>query len=150
MPNRHHHTRSPAAYAGRQTVYAGVTMRSRTEAGFAAYLDAQDLPWQYEPRAFACASGQYLPDFLVDLGRRRLYVEVKASSWRQCPGEMADRMAIVWASEPAASLLLAVHGAAPHLARRSGHLHPATGLPGSDWVPLGLPVWDAPFWTGPT
>lgn len=54
-------TRIPA----RPTIYNGIQMRSRLEAGFAAWLDRQNLEWQYEPQTFATQRGQYLPDFFV-------------------------------------------------------------------------------------
>lgn len=47
----------------RPTVYNGIKMRSRLEAGFAAWLDSQHFAWEYEPCAFGSQNGQYLPDF---------------------------------------------------------------------------------------
>ena len=47
----------------RPTVYKGIQMRSRLEAGFAAWLDGRFIKWHYEPCAFADERGQYLPDF---------------------------------------------------------------------------------------
>lgn len=89
----------------RPTTYAGIRMRSRLEARFAAFLDRVGLPWEYEPRAFASRRGQYLPDFLVrhagTLGD--VYVEVKGRA-PDNPFEILDRMTIIWDSEPSASL----------------------------------------------
>lgn len=53
-------------FKARPTVYKGIQMRSRLEAGFAAWLDSEGLAWTYEPFAVADGSGQYLPDFLID------------------------------------------------------------------------------------
>jgi hypothetical protein len=63
----------------RPTVYKGVRMRSRLEASVAAFLDREDLPWTYEPSAFADERGQYLPDFRVGglTVELPLYVDVK-------------------------------------------------------------------------
>lgn len=93
--------------APRPTVYKGILMRSRLEASFAAYLDTfNDMPWQYEPRAYAGTGGQYLPDFVVDSGKLPMFFEVKPTVDRvQAAG---DRMRIIWESEPTAYLLVAV------------------------------------------
>lgn len=72
----------------RPTVYNGIKMRSRLEAGFAAWLDAEHFEWEYEPCAFATEDGQYLPDFRlrevsvtwVD-APQIVYVEVKPESF---------------------------------------------------------------------
>lgn len=63
--------------AARPTTYAGVEMRSRTEAQFAAFLDSIGWQWTYEPRAYAGPGRQqYLPDFLVGT---RLAIEIKGT-----------------------------------------------------------------------
>ena len=63
---------------GRRTLYRGVMMRSRTEARFAAQLDAARIPWDYEPFALAGPTGQWLPDFELHMDpRRRCLVDVK-------------------------------------------------------------------------
>lgn len=99
----------------RPTVYKGVQMRSRMEAGFAQWCDRSALHWQYEPSAFASERGQYLPDFLVhvpvclggNVSMRVAYVEVKPDA--VFLGEdfhaITDRMAIVFDSEPRTCLL---------------------------------------------
>lgn len=70
----------------RPTVYKGIQMRSRLEAGFAAWLDENGVTWEYEPRAYASDEGQYLPDFEVldgvrldgwDGYTRNIFFEVK-------------------------------------------------------------------------
>lgn len=69
-------------FKARPTTYKGIQMRSRLEAGFAAWLDKFDMTWKYEPRAFASEAGQYLPDFELPeiefIGQtKRVFVEVK-------------------------------------------------------------------------
>lgn len=70
-------------HPARPTVYKGIQMRSRLEAGYAAWLDRWHFDWEYEPCAFAHPElGQYLPDFLlrnvVNLtSASNVYVEVK-------------------------------------------------------------------------
>jgi hypothetical protein len=111
MPNSGHVT----ALRARRTSYRGVVMRSRLEARFAQVLDSAGLAWSYEPMCFANEHGQYLPDFLTEADDERIYWEVKPPSrddtvWGWCPGEVGDRMAIVWDSDPDARLVLAVPG----------------------------------------
>ena len=92
---------------GRKTVYKGITMRSRLEAGFAAWLDSKHFDWAYEPCAFASENGQYLPDFRLpgvfvawrEQPLSTVYVETKpehfgpANTGRicDCPREAAHR-----------------------------------------------------------
>lgn len=89
----------------RPTTYNGIEMRSRLEARVASWLDSLDFSWQYEPRAFASAGKQYLPDLRADVdvpfsGKRPLYVEIKPT-----PADMDfDRMKPIYASEPDAVL----------------------------------------------
>jgi len=99
-------------FKARPTTYNGVEMRSRLEAKYAAWLDRQQITWEYEPQCFATDEGQYLPDFRLHgvkiMGsNRRVYVEVKplvtfgsteALRWAR----------IIWASEPHAFLLIEV------------------------------------------
>ncbi len=64
-------------------------MRSRLEAGFAAWLDRQQLEWKYEPDCYADEEyGQWLPDFAVEIetdigasiqGFRTVLIDVKPS-----------------------------------------------------------------------
>lgn len=86
-------------------MYAGIQMRSRLEASFAEWLDADSSHgWEYEGQCFASKDGQYLPDFHIEFGWRDdwEYAEVKP--------ENADfdaalnRMHIILASEPWARL----------------------------------------------
>lgn len=81
------HTSAPTVKA-RPTVYNGVQMRSRLEAGYAMWLDSVGARWDYEPECFATEEGQYLPDFVIrdmwvlwDDRVTDLYVEVKPK-WR--------------------------------------------------------------------
>lgn len=104
---------------GRKTVYKGVEMRSRTEAGFAAYLDRTLAPparWEYEPCAFGDEHGQYLPDFRLTCGTKKpVYVEVKSATWAGDPLELAERMKVIWSSEPDCYLMLAIYGCRPRV-----------------------------------
>lgn len=52
-----------------------LTFRSTWEAEVAAYLDARQEPWEYEPRRFVFDHLTYVPDFYLPL--RRAYWEVK-------------------------------------------------------------------------
>lgn len=119
-------------FKARPTVYKGVKMRSRLEAGFAAWLDESRFTWEYEPCAFATEDGQYLPDFrLTDVTiswsaePATIYVEVKPDSflrddsldgrpfedWEQRYWEHLDLIGqqaqIVSESDPAAAFILA-------------------------------------------
>lgn len=97
----------------RPTTYNGIEMRSRLEARFAAFLDSCEIPWEYEPRAFASGHQQYLPDFAVAVpipfrylngraGAHRMYLELKPdvadleAAW--------NRLEVIWRSEPDAVL----------------------------------------------
>lgn len=101
-----------ASYKARPTVYRGTPMRSRLEARYARYLDLTGADWVYEPRAYASAEGDYLPDFqIIDRGHS-VFVELKP------PMDTEDmtsavrleramvRMEIIWASDPTASLMV--------------------------------------------
>jgi hypothetical protein len=106
-------------FKARPTVYNGIKMRSRTEAGYAQWLDARGFDWEYEPGAFATPEGQYLPDFKLHnvpvvwcgLAPKTVYVEVKHAGYPE-PAEQEDfelllaRMPIIWGSDPGAVLLL--------------------------------------------
>jgi len=87
-----------APLKARPTVYRGIAMRSRLEAHFAAALDsvADRDEWSYEPRAYADATGQYLPDF--ELCDSRFFIEVKPT--REHALRAVDRARIVFSSEP--------------------------------------------------
>ena len=86
----------------RPTTYNGIRMRSRLEASYAAELDRRRLPWEYEPRCFANAQGQYLPDFKVG---GNTYIEIKPPNANH---PMAlQRMHIILSSEPTARLQVA-------------------------------------------
>jgi hypothetical protein len=121
----------------RPTVYDGIRMRSRLEAGYAAWLDQNGLEWEYEPCAFA-GDGRppYLPDFRLRdvpvLGRAKpatVYVEVKPPYWFWAPQFdhldnpvrwLAERMSTIYRSEPDALVIYEVLGVedagrAPHV-----------------------------------
>src|SRR5690349_16214156 len=71
-----------------ETQYRGYRFRSRLEARWAVFFDAQGLRWEYEPEGFDLPSGWYLPDFrLLGTGWGRydpgeLWVEVKPAAAR--------------------------------------------------------------------
>lgn len=67
------HMRIPALPAK----YNGITFRSRTEARWAVFFDFAGIPFQYEPEAYPLPSGNYLPDFLLELPNRKAWFEVK-------------------------------------------------------------------------
>src|SRR6516162_10165749 len=61
-----------------ETLYHGCRFRSRLEARWAVFFQTLGVPWQYEPEGYELTSGDwYLPDFLVHLKRRSLWVEIK-------------------------------------------------------------------------
>lgn len=104
-------------FKARPTVYNGIRMRSRLEAGYAAWLDRWNFDWEYEPCAFQDDTGrQYLPDFRLNNVRvawanepRTVYVEVKPGL--EDPDALSDAitslaMEVILASEPDALLLL--------------------------------------------
>ncbi len=108
----------------RSTSYKGIRMRSRLEAGFAAWLDSHyraEIKWEYEPDCFANNNGQYLPDFrlshifltnqfndcmITEPTGGPIYVEVKPAGSLGLP-KILSRMETIWASEPLANLMLA-------------------------------------------
>lgn len=97
----------------RPTTYKGIEMRSRLEAGYAAWLDTMGWEWAYEPRAFASEDGQYLPDFRIEDVYNRVagecshaYVEIKPHS--RGLDIVFQRMEVIWDSEPKAQLLIQV------------------------------------------
>jgi hypothetical protein len=97
------------------TVYNGIDMRSRLEAGYAAWLDKRGWRWTYERQhgAFASGKGQYYPDFRIE-GVLNLmndheavaYVETKPSYAGLDLDQLARRMSVIWSSEPDAHVLL--------------------------------------------
>jgi len=95
------------AYAripARPTTYKGIKMRSRLEAGYAAYLDHSRVAWEYEPECFGDELGQYLPDFRVKTPTDTFYIEIKPN--REQAERAGDRMRIIHSSEPGAHLVI--------------------------------------------
>jgi hypothetical protein len=93
--------------AARPTTYRGIEMRSRLEAGCAQILDNSFGPgtWDYEPRAYADETGQYLPDFYV---APYFFWEVRPPSISVQEAVAAlKRMHIIRSSEPHAILFVA-------------------------------------------
>lgn len=116
----------------RPTIYNGIQMRSRLEAGYAAWLDRWGFTWEYEPSAFAGPNGQYLPDFrlrnVAHIGLRSatftdVYVEVKPSGFND-HAALARRMSIIHSSHPDATLLLEIPGQQPRAADRGLNSEP--------------------------
>lgn len=121
-------------FTPRPTIYKGVKMRSRLEAGFAMWLDQHDIEWEYEPHAFGSEAGQYLPDFKLkvihpwtSVELQTGYVEVKPRPpdgigaledivplQNQGPTPKLDALgrqfAVALESEPSSPLLLAWPG----------------------------------------
>lgn len=87
----------------RPTIYRGIKMRSRLEARFAEGLDANKVKWAYEPVCYADGSGQYLPDFRIEIGGEVAYIEVKPTE-AAAKTALEHQMPIIWSSEPAAHL----------------------------------------------
>lgn len=113
----------------RTTVYKGITMRSRLEAGFAAWLDECSFTWQYEPHAFAGARGQYLPDFRIDglhwvgVGDVRAYLEVKPAGWWD-KGSVEAWTSVLFESDRDALFVVVCPGSRPALFTADGPLGP--------------------------
>jgi len=105
------HTANAPPRAARPTTYRGTPMRSRLEASWAAAFDIHGLLWEYEPRAFADQTGQYLPDF--HLPTRGLWIEVKPEIYDtiivgigKFDHPLLRRMEIIWSSLPTDRLAL--------------------------------------------
>jgi predicted nuclease of restriction endonuclease-like RecB superfamily len=92
----------------RPTTYKGIRMRSRTEAAYAARLDAAGLSWEYEPRCFANERAQYLPDFRVTDRGCTVYIEVKGVLPLAEVEAVQRRMETILDSEPTAMLVLVI------------------------------------------
>jgi len=61
-----------------ETLYRGCRFRSRLEARWGVFFETLGVRWDYEPEGFALSTGDwYLPDFLVHLKGRSLWVEIK-------------------------------------------------------------------------
>lgn len=90
-------------HRGRITTYKGIRMRSRLEASVAARLDREGAPWIYEPECFADESGQYLPDFRVEMpDGTPMFVEAKPLTDLLDVGPILDQMEIIRSSIPGA------------------------------------------------
>lgn len=96
-------TGSPAA---RETVFRGVTFRSRLEARFAWHLEASGETWVYEPRPFGRPGEGYLPDFELLGHRQPTFIEVKPTVAEV--REACRRMRVIWETHPDALLIVAV------------------------------------------
>lgn len=155
----------------RPTMFNGVMMRSRLEAGFAQWADMQGLGPDYEPCAFAGCDGQYLPDFRLRYvgveGVHRshpydgaVWVEVKPSLPERGPArdEIQQRMEIIFDSEPDAVLVIAYKDPIPGLLVKihsTGGWWPAVWTVGAGPYNIGiarphpLQPWPDGYWRGP-
>ncbi len=148
----------------RPTVYKGIQMRSRLEAGFAAWLDDHKLIWEYEPCAFASEKGQYLPDFRVTnlpfLGEKApIYFEIKPVSYlakaEETYGggqllirEIEMQHQILRATDKATLFFLATPAG---FYWSDGHLFPASFVFVDDRAPMTLAItrdmpWEGEYW----
>lgn len=148
-------------FKARPTVYKGIQMRSRLEAGFAAWLDECGLYWEYEGSAYASEKGQYLPDFLVVgisfLGfRDPIHFEVKPDSYlakasetypdgQMAIDEFEVQHQILKASVPNALLFLATPSG---IYWSDGHLFPACFVSVGPARPVELAILLPPPWAG--
>lgn len=96
-------TEQRSKFAPRPTVYNGIKMRSRLEAGFAMWLDEMGAVWEYESECFASPLGQYLPDFKVDIvypeyhsAVMACYIEVKPNWEAVNPEQQWKHQQIIW------------------------------------------------------
>jgi len=95
------------AYAripARPTTYKGIKMRSRLEAGYAAYLDHSRVAWEYEPECFGDELGQYLPDF--QLGETGTFAEIKPAGGDHDLADVLERMHIIRSTHDSATLIV--------------------------------------------
>jgi hypothetical protein len=61
-----------------ETLYRGYRFRSRLEARWAVAFDHMGLRWEYEPEGFELSDGtRYLPDFLLHIDGKKVWVEIK-------------------------------------------------------------------------
>jgi hypothetical protein len=159
----------------RPTMWNGVLMRSRLEAGFAEWAASWGLDPKYEPHAFAGGDdgGQYLPDFLlscVDVEGQPtpttyddglVWVEVKPylSTGAELVALKA-RMEIIRASDPRAVLAIVYKDPRPGvLARGRFGWRPAVWTHGDHGycnIGLAFPLlepgddpWPDGYWKGP-
>src|SRR5688572_1629249 len=110
-----------ADFTPRPTVYRGVKMRSRLEAGYAQWLDSWGCKWEYEPCAFGSEAGQYLPDFRLpelrvswDDAPLVAYVEVKPTHAQAMADSLINQMRVILDSEPGSLLCVQYPGQAAH------------------------------------
>jgi hypothetical protein len=128
---------SQPAFAPIPTVYQGVRFRSRTEARWAAFFDAINLPWQYEPEGFERDGIRYLPDFwlpkVFNRGRDQggCYFEVKPAA--PTAHELAKARMI--ASGTGRFVILA---ASSPITTADEYLHEIVRTPDQDWDDEGL------------
>ena len=69
-------------YTSRKTLYRNVVFRSSLEAEWAAFFDAHNISWKYEPQTFTDGITWYLPDFflkdcILRSGTKGVWLEIK-------------------------------------------------------------------------
>lgn len=153
----------------RPTLWNGVMLRSRLEAGFAQWADSLGLGPEYEPLAFAGISGQYLPDFLL----RGVTVEgvadrpfMDATLWVEIKPVMPSmdefaRVEIIHESDPSAILAVAYKDPEPNLWVKRGpkpwrearwsyaHAPYNVGVLIAEPMDRGDMPWPDGYWKGP-
>jgi hypothetical protein len=88
------HAQTHAGIKAIETYYRGYRFRSRLEARWAVFLDALEVPFEYEPEGYDLGDGiYYLPDFwLPDFAA---FLEIKPSNWSDPKeAEKAKRLAM--------------------------------------------------------
>lgn len=90
-----------------ETKYKGYRFRSRLEARWAVFFDVLGVAWEYEPEGYELGGVRYLPDFRIDTGRKKFWVEIKGVSptprERQLLIKLAattDTPAVLFAGDP--------------------------------------------------
>lgn len=76
-----------------ETQYKGYRFRSRLEARWAVFFDAQGIEWQYEIEGFELPSGRYLPDFW--LPQVSMWGEVKPGPFSELELQKCKDLAVL-------------------------------------------------------
>lgn len=101
-----------------ETIWKGYRFRSRTEARWAVFLEAQGIEFEYEPEGVILPSGPYLPDFRMTGFPRKMpggfehqdvWLEVKGTE----PTDEERNKCVELSAETGALVLLAVRSPEP-------------------------------------
>lgn len=79
-------------YRAIETVYRGYRFRSRLEARWAVFLDALEVPFEYEAQGFDVSGTWYLPDFW--LPRWDAFLEVRPTTDKVLDTFTQERLAV--------------------------------------------------------